>query len=143
MRPRLKSPEPQRTFVPGPPIQPAPALLAWLTEKPRGRIRLPVTVPKGQVHWNSSRAYVGIREDEPARLELHLNDTAMGIALGDHLRRVCTGDVCRVWLEGVWGCSLRTDCAEAGLPVFSVFRMVGPVTPGDTALRVQVEQQAQ
>ncbi|MFZ5479774.1 MAG: hypothetical protein ACOZNI_23620 [Myxococcota bacterium] len=95
-------PPPPVAFEDGPSVADPAALLAWL-EAGKGRlVQLPVVVAFDDKHrLGVARAWVG---DDEVGLRLHLDDTAMGVALIDHLRRDCPkGPTCAVWLEGTWG----------------------------------------
>lgn len=108
----LKTPEPERTFVNGPPIDPPEALLEWLettaSAEPRPRIRLPVVVRfKDQHRLGLDGGHIGVSPAAtPAEIKVTLDDTAMGISLLDRVREACpapTETSCAVWLEGTWG----------------------------------------
>ena len=143
----LKTPEPERTFVDGPPIDPPAKLLEWLestgSAEPRPRIRLPVVVRFRDAHrLGLDGGHIGVSPAiMPGSIQVRLDDTAMGISLLDRVRGACPDDKqteCAVWLEGTWG----------GGPerTFRVFRLVGvnpPAPPaGGAAIRALIEQDA-
>lgn len=81
-------------------VQDRKALVAWLETTRGTRVQLPVEVnfgPRG-----ITRAVVG-------QTTIHLDDSALGIALNDRLRTVCDNSPCFVWLEGTWGALLNGD----------------------------------
>ncbi|MBL8920315.1 MAG: hypothetical protein JNJ54_15720 [Myxococcaceae bacterium] len=99
---RPLTPEPQRRFADGPRLDSA-GLHAWLKSmvndagQPR-RVRLPVLV--------KSRSPVGVERtafvSSEKGLALELDDSAMGVGLADHYRRVCKGaPSCVLLLDGV------------------------------------------
>ncbi len=123
--PMTKAPRPPARFAPGPALSPTDALLAWLKQQGgerRPRLRLPVVVTFSDGHLGVAQAFVGTSIDEPSvgRVHLHLDDSAMGVSLIDHLRRACDpfSSRCAVWLEGMWGPLVQ------GLPDFG-----GPTAP--------------
>ena len=147
MPPRLKTPEPERTFVDGPPIEPPAALLAWLDKtgaaEPRKRIRLPVVVRFKDAHRiGLDGGTIGVSPAvAPGSIQVALDDTAMGISLLDRVREACPDDKqteCVVWLEGTW----------VGGPgrKLQVLRLVGvnpPAPPGGGApIRALIEADA-
>lgn len=96
------TPEPQRRFAEGPRLD-SPTLHTWLKSmvsdagQPR-RVRLPVLV-KGRAPLGVERtAFVGTENG----LSLELDDSAMGVGLADHYRRVCRdAPSCVLLLDGV------------------------------------------
>lgn len=98
----MLSPAPVVAFEDGPFADDPAALLAWLQGR-KGLVQLPVVVAFDDEHrLGIVRAWVGA--SEAAGLKLKLDDTAMGVALLDHLRTACPpGPTCEVWLEGTWG----------------------------------------
>lgn len=107
----LKTPEPERTFVDGPPIDPPGGLLEWLEKtasaEPRRRIRLPVVVQFVDAHrMGISGGFIGLEPAVlPGAIQLKLDDTAMGVSLLDRVRTACPADdqtSCPVWLDGTW-----------------------------------------
>ena len=143
----LKTPEPERTFVDGQPIEPPAKLLEWLestgSAEPRPHIRLPVVVRFSNPHRiGLAGGHIGVSlAIRPDAIQVALDDTAMGISLLDRVRQTCPDDKqteCAVWLEGTWG----------GGPerTFRVFRLVGanpPEPPGGGApIRALIEQGA-
>src|SRR6185503_5779388 len=91
----LLTPEPERTFVDGPPIDPPDALLKWLettaSTEPRPRIRLPVVVRfRDQHRLGLDGGHIGVSPAAlPGVIQVTLDDTAMGIALIDRVRNAC------------------------------------------------------
>ena len=83
----LLTPEPERTFVDGPPIDPPDALLKWLettaSTEPRPRIRLPVVVRfRDQHRLGLDGGHIGVSPAAlPGVIQVTLDDTSMGIAL--------------------------------------------------------------
>lgn len=143
--PHPMTPEPERTFEEGPPIADAAALLGWLEGTGKRRVRLPVVVafePLGV-----RRAWVGNGGAEPPEgaLLLKLDDTAMGVALLDHLRRACgeAAATCAVWLEGTWGPVIAGMPAMPGFDTgpklhdFAVRRFVGRADASATHAQVE------
>jgi hypothetical protein len=102
MLPRPMTPEPQRRFADGPRLD-SPTLHAWLKSmvtdagQPR-RVRLPVLMTRRPPVGVERLARVGGAQG----LELELDDSAMGVGLADHYRRV-GGDApsCVLLLDGV------------------------------------------
>jgi len=142
-----KTPEPERTFVDGPPIDPPAALLAWLDKtasaEPRPRIRLPVVVRFRDAHrLGLDGGHIGVSPAiPPGAIQVSLDDTSMGIALLDRVRDACPDEKqtqCAVWLEGTW----------VGGPTrkLRVIRLVGvnpPEPPGGGApIRALIEADA-
>jgi hypothetical protein len=138
------TPEPERTFVDGPPIDPPDALLEWLettaSADPRPRIRLPVVVRfRDQHRLGLDGGHIGVSPAAlPGVIGVTLDDSAMGISLLDRVRDACPDSketVCPVWLEGTW----------AGGPSHKmrVFRLVGvnpPAPPaGGAPIRALIE----
>lgn len=143
----LKTPEPERTFVDGPPIEPPDALLKWLettaSAEPRPRIRLPVVVRfRDQHRLGLDGGHIGVSPAAmPGVIQVTFDDSAMGVSLLDRVRSSCPDEkqtVCAVWLEGTWG----------GGPTHQmrVFRLVGvnpPAPPaGGAAIRALIESNA-
>lgn len=142
-----KTPEPPRTFVDGPPIDPPGKLLEWLettaSAEPRPRIRLPVVVQFSNAHRiGLAGGFIGVSPAiPPGSIAISLDDTAMGISLLDRVRDACPDDrqtACAVWLEGRWGGGADRK--------FRVFRLVGlnppPPPAGGAAIRALIEQDA-
>jgi hypothetical protein len=141
---RPLTPEPERTFVDGPPIDPPDALLKWLettaSADPRPRIRLPVVVRfRDQHRLGLDGGHIGVSPAAlPGVITVTLDDSAMGVSLLDRVRDACPDSnetVCPVWLEGTW----------AGGPSHQmrVFRLVGvnpPAPPaGGAPIRALIE----
>jgi len=142
-----KKPEPPRTFVDGPTIDPPAKLLEWLEKtaaaEPSRRIRLPVVVRFTNQHRiGLDGGHIGVSAAvTPDAIQVSLDDTAMGISLLDRVRGACPDEKetsCAVWLEGTW----------AGGPdrKFRVFSLVGanPKEPpgGGAAIRALIEADA-
>jgi len=101
------------TFVAGPAVKPAPALLTWLEANARTEsgarpmIRLPVVV-----HWEDEYRF-GFDEvfagsdyaDRANLLKLQLDDGAMGDPIVDDIREACPKERtwCALWIDGHWG----------------------------------------
>jgi len=145
---RRKTPEPDRNFVDGPPIEPAAGLLAWLEKtgaaQPRKRIRLPVVVRFSDAHRiGLDGGHIGVSPAiAPGAIQVALDDTAMGISLLDRVREACPDDKqteCVVWLEGTWLGGPRKQ--------LQVLRLVGvnpPAPPGGGApIRALIEADAE
>lgn len=144
---RLKTPEPERSFVDGPPIEPPGALLKWLestaTAQPKKRIRLPVVVHFKDAHRiGLDGGHIGTSPAAlPGAIQLALDDTAMGISLLDRVRQACPDQKqtdCVVWLEGTWVGGPRRQ--------FQVLRLVGANPPdppaGGAPIRALIEADA-
>lgn len=142
-----KTPEPERTFVDGPPIDPPAELLEWLeataAAQPRKRIRLPVVVRFGDAHRiRLDGGHIGVSPAAlPGAIQVALDDSAMGISLLDRVRDACPDQkqtVCAVWLEGTWVGGPRR--------LFQVLRLIGvnpPAPPaGGAAIRALIEADA-
>ena len=140
--PREKRIEAPMSMVEGPSITPSAPLLSFLagTEKQRKRVRLPVVVRfSDAAHSGVAKAFVGVSEASLGAdpLELALNDTAMGIALLDHLRRQCPKEAltCSAWLEGNWGTTFPPGETQQGpAHPFSVVRFhetIDPAAPSE------------
>lgn len=109
----MLQPEPPITWVEGPPIKPYTTLLTWLDTHrtnaagARRYFRLPVVVHFATHQLGIEQAFVGetAAEGQADGLRLALDDSGMGIALLDRLRRLCpkTQPTCVVWLIGIWG----------------------------------------
>ena len=134
MSQRLKTPEPERTFVDGPPIEPPAGLLAWLDKtgaaEPRQRIRLPVVVRFADGHRiGLDGGHIGVSPAiTPGAIQVALDDSAMGISLLDRVRQACPDEKqteCAVWLEGTWLGGPRR--------LFQVTRLVGVNPPAPPA----------
>lgn len=118
------TPAPTVAFEDGPSIADPAALLAWLDTTKAGRrlVQLPVVVEFGPL--GVQRAWIGNVAGAPAdgAAMLKLDDTAMGVPLLDHLRRVCPTPTCAVWLEGTWGPVMEVG----GMPALSLPGFAGP-----------------
>jgi|GEM_PF-119188 imidazolonepropionase-like amidohydrolase len=126
-------------FTPGPTASSIDRLLPWLQKpihscKAAGpHIRIPVTIVFDGALRRIKQATIGAGKNA---LELRLRDTVMGIPLSDKLNQYCTKDrtTCTVWLAGCLGHALPVpgnDKAASTTLDFSVFRLEGPVRPGD------------
>ncbi len=137
---RTMIPAPELSLVPGPALEPAAELRAWLDAAPQGQLRLPVVLAFADEHRLAlGQAWLGVRPSEPGRdaILLSIEDSALGIALLDRVREHCPGDqpACAMWLEGYWKRSPHLDAD------FSLRRVLGLVEPGAEA-RVWVEAPA-
>ena len=143
----LKTPEPERTFVDGPPIDPPAALLEWLEKtasaEPRPRIRLPVVIRFRDAHrLGLDGGHIGVSPVvTPDAIQVSLDDSSMGIALLDRVRDACPDEKetqCAVWLEGTWSGGPKRQ--------LRVVRLVGvnpPAPPaGGAPIRALIEADA-
>ncbi|MBK9384635.1 MAG: hypothetical protein IPN34_07430 [Planctomycetes bacterium] len=127
---RHKHAAPERFFAHGPLLEEGCALRAWLLDSelldPTAIVRLPVRVSRSPQGLGLGTAAV-VAPSGARLLDLALDDTALGIALADHLRRAWTErpDV-DAWLEG-----LVSD-TDASTVSFAIRRFVGLV---DDAVR--------
>ncbi len=104
-------PGPAAAFEAGPPITPAPALLAWLRDDanaPPRRLKLPVVVRFTDEHRLGLSG--GLIATDAGHLPkdaiaLTLDDGGLSISLLDRVRALCPPDAaaCALWLEGQWG----------------------------------------
>lgn len=130
-------PKSESKMVAGPAIAPAAALLDWLENEvkpatPRKRIKLPVVVKMDEHRVSIVDAWVGGGEAPADAIRLKLDDTGMGVALKDQLRRKCAAATCAVWLEGHWGALVQSGPqlpVPGGKKVFAVLS-VGEVVSG-------------
>lgn len=131
----------------GPSITPPDALKTWLDAHKDTTIQLPVVVESEVLGLGSS--WIGTSDADPSEdaVRLFLNDSAMGIGLGDRLRSLCGNPPvrCVVWLEGKWGSSappgpfggpggLGALGGDKEASPFSVRKLIGKVEPGDAAV---------
>jgi hypothetical protein len=140
----LKTPEPPRNFVDGPPIEPPDQLLKWLettaSAEPRPRIRLPVVVRFSNQHRiGLDGGHIGVSPAAlPGVISVTFDDTSMGISLLDRVRHACpeaTETTCAVWLEGTW-----TGGPRHQIRVLSVVGVNPPEPPGGGApIRALIE----
>jgi len=149
--PRRKSaqPGPPRRFAPGPALQPVAELRAWLDRqgepRPRPRLRLPVAMRFAAGHRMAidTARVAGAPGDDG--LAVVLDDSALGIALIDHVRRHTPAGAggCALWLEGYWGALLALPTAGhppgQAPPVFAVVAVGEPVDPGAGPLHALIE----
>lgn len=135
------SADPQ-SFVDGPALSPASAVLAWLDGEGKGqRVQLPFAVVVSPLGVESARLGAPPLADDA--LSVKLDDTALGVSLADQLGKLCGADgACDVWLEGVWGATVG-GLDGPGMPLFGPakptfsVRAVGAVVPaGVTHVRV-------
>jgi hypothetical protein len=137
-------------YEPGPPIQPAAALLSWLqsqaaaSSERRKRFRLPVVIRfEDSYRLGIASAFIGTsaQDNVSDALRLSLDDTAMSISLLSIVTDLCpkTSDSCAVWLEGFWGSLMDFDLPEfqplsdaEGEWPFAVLKVGGLVAESET-----------
>lgn len=100
------TPTPELTFSDGP-VWSDPTILTWLEGSKRAMLRLPVVVEfSDEYRLGVGRAWLGDHDGNApeAAVLLKLDDSQMGVALLDHLRKHCpAGARCAVLIEGMWG----------------------------------------
>lgn len=120
-------------FTDGPALAPVARLRAWLDGAGRGALlRVPVVVAVSPL--GVAEGHVGVRPGEPGPndLRVHLDDTALGIALADRARSACgSSGWCALWVEGTWLGEQVPGVLATELPVLRVLRVAGPVVSGD------------
>ena len=111
------TPAPARTYVDGAALDDDAALLSWLEASGGKALRLPVRLTFDDEHR------LAIQAATVGGVPLKLDDTAMGVAVLDQVRRLCPAGEpgCTVWLEGTWGAVL------SGVPMPG---LSGPGGPG-------------
>lgn len=119
--PGLKQPDEPLPFVHGPSLSEIDDLLRWLPTQRDGdgpaTVQLPVVGPEPQALLPNGRLAVHIGT---AGIEVHLDDTALGIPLSDRWRHRATATPPVAWLEGTWNPNTRP-------PTFEVTRWLGHV----------------
>ena len=99
----MKTPGPTAggTFVQGAALSPGDKLVAWLDGQKLGGegklLRLPVVLAKGQVGFQLRGAKLGTAGDA---VTVDLDDTALGIGLGNRARKCAQDGVCAFLIEG-------------------------------------------
>ncbi|MES2638943.1 MAG: hypothetical protein V4850_05655 [Myxococcota bacterium] len=151
--PGNKTPHVDVPFVDGPAIA-DPGLLAWLEANRAHLLQLPVVVDfDNDLRGGGTRAWLGTEAPAAAAnattdattaapggpIEVRLDDSALGVALIDHLRRVCPVGprVCAVWLEGRWEAGLQIGGADDDTAPFRVLHFVGPADATATHARIE------
>lgn len=112
---RDKTPDPPRTFEPGPPIRPRGPLMEWLDDFSRmtkwdRRVKVPVVIRMDKGHLGIIEAFIGVTDTVDAEtIFLRLDDSWMGISLMDRLGKPCprANPTCVIWLEGYWANGLQ------------------------------------
>lgn len=148
--PMNKKPIELPAFEPGPPLQPAADLRAWLEKESRApdgqrrRFRLPVTLRFAEGRLGVAGGALG---SAPDAITVALDDSALGVSLSDRARVVCSkeGAECTLWLVGYWGPLIQApgpafDPAQRA--TFAVLVVAAPVTEADAPLRAWVEAPA-
>ncbi len=103
-------PAPKVEFVPGPLLQPAAPLMAWLKVqgelKPPRLVRLPVLLELSPL---------GITRAQVGDTSIAVSDSALGVGLWDRAHHAC-GKVssCTLWLIGYWRSSTALDLRDTG-----------------------------
>jgi hypothetical protein len=136
-----KTPHVDGKFIPGPRIADAAALGAWLDAHPKELIRIPVVFKLGEYRKIES-AHIGITGDlPPDAVQLKVNDSALGVALSDHIRRSCAEGptTCVMWLEGHARQLMPMPDAAPGKRPFSVTWVMreAPVLDDDVTILVE------
>jgi hypothetical protein len=127
------------TFVRGPTLTPADALIAWLDKQvlagePR-LVRLPVILEKGKVGFSTRGARIGASRDA---VEIYCNDSKLGVGLADRARSQCRDqDTCAMWLEGYW------HGMQDGAYTFAVTKIHARIAPGEVAAASYAEVQGE
>ncbi|MEJ7601058.1 MAG: hypothetical protein WKG01_24355 [Kofleriaceae bacterium] len=109
-------------FVQGAALSPGDQLAAWLDAQKLGNegklLRLPVVLAKGQVGFQLRGAKLGTGADA---LTVDLDDTALGIGLGNRARKCSLDGVCAFLVEGYWqgkqGDAYKLRVVKAGEPL--------------------------
>ena len=130
-------------FIPTVAVSPPEALLQWFQGEGSGqRVRVPMVVTPSPLGVSTGYIAASAKVPEAEGLSLHLDDSALGIALADRIRTDCPADVpCAVWVEGHFGptvVSLEPPGSSTGdpRPTFSVRAYVGLVEgPAPTVLQ--------
>ncbi|MSQ03712.1 MAG: hypothetical protein EXR71_17800 [Myxococcales bacterium] len=103
------TPTPVLTFSDGP-VWSDPGVVAWLEGSQRAMLRVPVVVQFGdEFRLGIGGAWLGDSDGNAPEgaVLLTLDDSQMGVALLDHLRKHCPpGPRCAVLIEGMWGPAL-------------------------------------
>lgn len=143
---RNKHPEPERTWSPGPALQPPQALLAWLeADAGKTRVRLPVVVEFANAYRHAiARTWIGTSATPPGddAILITLDDLALGIPVVERARQACPEEhdmMCVVWLDGFWGEGFVSPGEEPAGKPFAVRHVHGRVEPGE-ASTILVEQ---
>jgi hypothetical protein len=106
-RPRNLTPMPTLDFIDGPARSDETALRAWLKEHDGStyQLRLPVDLES---------TGVGVRNFSVGVVAIDVGDSALGVALHDHVRSLCRDAArCSLWLEGYWAQN-RLDLRKVG-----------------------------
>jgi hypothetical protein len=93
---RPLTPSPVLEFVDGPTVDDTPSLAAWLDahDNHEHQLKLPVSM---------DNLGIGVANFEVGEIAIHVSDSALGVALVDHVRTKSMGQArCRLWLEGYW-----------------------------------------
>lgn len=117
---RPLTPHPVLELVDGPAVADTPSLTTWLTahDGDARQLVLPVSM---------DNLGTGVANFEVGGIEIHVSDSALGIALADHVRTKCPGQTrCRLWLQGFWAAN-TLHLRRVGEPV------------GDEAVCVSIE----
>ena len=106
-------------FVHGPALTEVEDLLRWLSTQREGdgpaAVQLPVVGPEPSTWLHAGRPATDTRRE---RVEVQLDDTALGIALSDRWRQRATATPPIAWLEGRWNPATRP-------PTLQVTRWLG------------------
>jgi hypothetical protein len=117
---RPLTPHPVLEFVDGPAVDDTPSLAAWLDahDGDSRQLRLPVSM---------GNRVAGATSFEVGSIAIRVSDSALGVALADHVRTKCASQArCRLWLEGYWSANTLH------------LRRVGELV-GDGSVRVAIE----
>ena len=129
---------PRRAFAPGPAVEDASALLAWLEANPNIYLRLPVVVLLSPDGLPGTRlAFIGTDAAPPPEdaIMLALDDSTLGIDLSTRLAAVCgaEAEACVVWIEATWGHAIPVPGTAAPPPWPVTVHDVGPPVEGSPA----------
>ncbi len=122
MKPGNMTPFDDSNWKDGPAILPKAALLTALSTKNTGgnrRLwRLPIFIeltPDDDRAYR--RAFISVDPAMPkeSRIELWLEDSALGVSLQDRVRQYCpNGGSCGLWVAGYWGSDMLTSGGNEG-----------------------------
>lgn len=104
-------------------------------------VKLPVFFERAESGIRSyEKAYIGTRQmpDGPQRVNLRLNDSALGVSLADRLSQLCPdAGGCCLWLAGYWNEKSVLDSVSEqseGLHSFGIRAVLGLYKSGEPAL---------
>lgn len=104
-------------------------------------VKIPVFLERAESGIRSyEKAYIGTQQmpDGPQRVNLRLNDSALGVSLADRIAQYCPdAGGCCLWLVGYWDEKSLLDSGSEqsdGIHAFGIRSVIGSYKSGEPAL---------